>query len=319
LSATLDVFVDLFVDLAVDGIGEADVEHAKTTSVSALAEPDAAKANVTSAVFNELVGHKVLTLEQAAAEMTETTVDQVRALGREALRNTLLMVPQGRAIGRGGFVAAPTQSPAAVTGDRYAHLDHDAPTRQLIVGVDGVSMLYGSDVGADDATASGGALPSLGVTVRVATVRFDECTAMCAWPDGARLLIGADAIRVHVEPPMWSVDQEAMDLLDRSVPPHLVVHMPERDPDSIPQPRRPPAGTPAQPSPGTNPLRAFAVLAARIAAVMLAGLLLLYVLAYLPKGPGAASSVCIAAVVVSAIGIYRVARERRTSERNHDQ
>lgn len=60
---------------------------------------------------------------------------------------------------------------------------------------------------------------------------------MLAWPDGARQLIGHDAIVLHIEPTLFDTRPAAMHVVDSGVPIDRQITMPPRDPESIPQPR----------------------------------------------------------------------------------
>ena len=88
---------------------------------------------------------------------------------------------------------------------------------------------------------------------QLATVRFDACTAVLAWPDGARHLIGADGVEVHLEPALFHGLASAIPALDHRVPAGLRTDMAARDPESIPRPqlRLPTIKAPVQP---TGPL-----------------------------------------------------------------
>ncbi|RIV38049.1 hypothetical protein [Micromonospora radicis] len=69
------------------------------------------------------------------------------------------------------------------------------------------------------------------------TVRYADCHLLLAWPDGARQLIGPDAIVLHVEPTLFDVTPAATRLIDAAVPADRQITLPPRDPDEIPRPR----------------------------------------------------------------------------------
>jgi hypothetical protein len=102
-----------------------------------------------------------------------------------------------------------------VSGETFRHLDD--PDVSLVVGEDGVSVV----------TMDG-----------PATVRFDECVAMETRPDGARNLTGADGFRVRVEPTLFAgLTQDVVAArIDARLSRELVVPLPPREPDGIPQP-----------------------------------------------------------------------------------
>jgi len=95
----------------------------------------------------------------------------------------LALVPQGQAVGRAGFVAAPNGSPSAVTGRTYAPVSEPDARCRVHVGEDGISVVDG---------------------LSIAAVRYRECVALLAWSDGARLLYGPDAVVVCVEHRLFS-------------------------------------------------------------------------------------------------------------------
>jgi hypothetical protein len=100
--------------------------------------------------------------------------------------------------------------------------------RRLVVGTDGVSLTDG---------------------LAVATVRYADCAAMLAWPDGARVLFGPDAVMVAVEPTLWHVSATTLAGIDAAVPADRVVHQPARDPATVP---KPPAERPTGDHPGAD-------------------------------------------------------------------
>jgi zinc protease len=102
-----------------------------------------------------------------------------------------------------------------VAGQAYPSLSNPAHNR-IVLGDDGATLVTGN---------------------QLATVRFDACTAVLAWPDGARHLIGADGVEVHLEPTLFHRLASAIPALDQRVPAGLRTDMAPRDPESIPGPR----------------------------------------------------------------------------------
>ena len=205
-------FVDVLAKLRVGRIDEADVAAVvgKATEPLTTAEVDAAR--LPGAAFNLLTGHPLRSSDELAQELKAVTVDEVHAVTGVALESALLMTPYGRTADWAGFVAAPTGSTEAVRGTTYQGLG-DMSTR-LVVGESGISLV-----------------PKEGDPN---TVRFDQCVVMLAWPDGARQLIGADAISVRIEPTLYRGSTALS--IDAQVPPGVRVDLPARDPDQIPSP-----------------------------------------------------------------------------------
>jgi hypothetical protein len=136
--------------------------------------------------------------------------------------SALLMVPEGHSADWAGFTAAPTSAESAVAGTSYRSRQTDDVS--LVVGAEGASLVT----------------PHTTVTVR-----FDECAAKLAWPDGARQLIGYDGMSLRIEPTMYVVDPAALATVDAAIPASAVVPMPARRPDAIPQPTPRPTPQPA--------------------------------------------------------------------------
>lgn len=93
----------------------------------------------------------------------------------------------------------------------------DAPIEpaRLVIGEDGVSLVQGP---------------------RYVTVRFRDCEAMLAWPDGGRRLIGRDGFVVPVEPTLWAGGSFLTAMLDGAVSAERRIPMPERPAEAIPGP-----------------------------------------------------------------------------------
>lgn len=212
--AVLGGFIDVLAKLRVGRIEQADVDAVVAKRLDALNFAEAHAASLPAHAFNLLTGHRNLTFDEARAELKAVTVDQVREIAVQALDTALLMVPEDRRADWAGFVAAPSVSDSVVAGQPYPSLSDDEV--RLVVGAEGVSL-----VGRTDAI----------------TVRYDQCSAMLAWPDGGRLLIGHDAINVRVEPTLHRGLAAAIPAIDAAVPAQLRVDMPARDPSAIPQPQ----------------------------------------------------------------------------------
>jgi zinc protease len=135
-----------------------------------------------------------------------------------------------------GYTAAPLFSEHQVAGQTYPSLE-DAAGGRVLLGDEGATLIDGESV---------------------ATVRFADCRIMLAWPDGARQLIGGDAISVRLEPTLYHGLAAAIPVLDSRIQPHLRAEMPARGPERIPrpQPRAQPATPPSRPRGVFQPVRA---------------------------------------------------------------
>jgi hypothetical protein len=173
--------------------------------------------------LNLLAGREVQSVDEVIAEISAVTAAEIAKVADAACAAGLLMTPQTRA-DWAGFTAAPSRSEAAVIGTAYASLE--GPDDHLIIGPEGVSLVRGDNI---------------------ATVRFDACAIVRAWPDGGRQFVGFDGIVVVVEPSLYGGALGALPWLDARIPPGLRVDHPPRDPSRIPQPATPawPAAQPA--------------------------------------------------------------------------
>ncbi|SCL38323.1 Predicted Zn-dependent peptidase [Micromonospora rhizosphaerae] len=210
--AVLGGFIDVLAKLRVGRIEQADLEAAVAKREDALASPEVDADRLPTCALNLLTGEPNLTVDELRAELNSVTLADLHQVVQEVTATALLMVPDGHTADWAGFTEAPTRSTHTVTGTAYQQREGDA---ELRVGVDGVSYL-----------GPGG--PH--------TVRYAECAAMLAWPDGARRLIGYDAISVHIEPTLFDLHPGAIHVIDQQVPADRRLPMPARPPEQIPQP-----------------------------------------------------------------------------------
>lgn len=145
-----------------------------------------------------------------ALDAVDTEVIQ-RTAG-EVLDSAIVMVPGSRAPSA-RYRAAPKFSGDGVDGQALRSTDAPVDSSRLIVGAEGVSLYRGP---------------------QPVTVRFRECEAMLAWPDGARKLIGRDGFSLTVEPTLWTRGASLPAQLDAGVPADRVVPMPRRPAEKIP-------------------------------------------------------------------------------------
>jgi hypothetical protein len=251
--AVLGGFVDVLAKMGVGRIEAADVKAVVAKRVEALDNAEAHAARLPAHAFNLLTGWPQQTADELAAELRAVTPDDVARAAGTALRNGLLMTPDGRRAEWAGFAKAPSMSDAAVPGTTYRSLE--VADVRMVVGDQGVSLVSGGEQ---------------------LTVRFDACSAMLAWPDGGRLLIGHDAVSLRVEPMLYAGLGAALPWIDAAVGPDLRVDLPARDPEDIPRPDE--AGTAArrmQPTPSGGRGGAIALLVVLWPLLIVFGLLAL--------------------------------------------
>ncbi len=216
--AVLGGFVDVLAAVRVGRIDPAEVTTVVNQRCEDLARAEEAGARLPGLAFGLLAGRPPQSAEEVLAELRAVTRDDVAEVGRAAVEDGLLMTPGRTTADWAGYAAAPDASTEAVRGTAYPSLER--PERRLIAGEEGVSAA-GPDT--------------------VVTVRFDGCSAVLAWPDGARRFIGHDGIQVHIEPTLFAGGHAVVAALDTRVRPELRVAMPPRDPARIPAPRPRPA------------------------------------------------------------------------------
>jgi zinc protease len=226
--AVLGAFVDVLAALRVGRIDDTDVATVIKQRVEGLRHAEDQGGRLPGQALNLLAGREVQSLDEVTAEISVVTVAEVAQVAAAACAAGLLMTPRARA-DWAGFTAAPSRSETVVAGTSYASLE--GPDDHLVIGPEGVSLVRGADI---------------------ATVRFDACAIVRAWPDGGRQFVGFDGIVVVVEPSLYGGAHGALPWLDTHIPPGLRVDHPPRDPSRIPQPEAPqsPAMRPDRPGGG---------------------------------------------------------------------
>lgn len=153
----------------------------------------------------------VASWSEAAAAVSAADVHEV---AKAALASSLFVLPPGRQPHRAGFTDAGLRSAPAVTGHRIRSADHPLNREWLVIGDDGVSLAQGQTI---------------------STVRFADCAALLTWPDGARELIGRDAVTIRIEPTLWRAKDRTAHLGDK-VAADRRVDMPARAGQQVPRP-----------------------------------------------------------------------------------
>jgi zinc protease len=211
--AALGGLVDVLAALRAGRVSPDEVAAVVKLTCTGLRESESRGARLPGQAFNLLAGREVQTLEEALAEVRAVTVADVAEVATEAYGKGLLMTPPGGTAGWAGYAAAPVMSPAVLPG--RTHRGRGNRSLRLISGADGVSVT-GPDA--------------------IAAVRWDSCAALLAWPDGARHLIGEDAVVARIEPTLYRGADRVVREADARVPQRLRIEMPPRNRDRIPQP-----------------------------------------------------------------------------------
>ena len=213
VGTVVGAFLELAAGMKAGRIGEESVASARERAAERFQGSDVEAHVAASCASDLLLGGRTESLDELRAEAAAVTVDDVRAVAREALADALLMVPEGQKADWAGYSAAPSFSRHAVPGQPYPAIDD--PEVELVVGRDGVTVR----------TRSG-----------PLTVRFDRCAARLDWPDGRRVFIGDDGISVAVEPTLFRLDTEGRAGLDARIDRAKIIPRPARERESVPQP-----------------------------------------------------------------------------------
>jgi zinc protease len=287
--AALGGLVDVLATLRAGQVVPDEVTAVVKLTCTGLRESESRGARLPGQAFNLLAGREVQTLEEALAEVRAVTVADVAEVATEAYDTGLLMTPPGGTAGWAGYTAAPAMSQAVLAG--RTHRGRGNRDLRLISGDDGVSVT-GPDT--------------------VASVRWDSCAALLVWPDGARHLIGADAVVARIEPTLFRGAGRVVAEADARVPQRLRIEMPPRDRAHIPQPEPAPGGTR-----GRWPVLAMILFGALAAFFAVGGVWLLGQLVTGGGGPGS-GTLENALVAVSALlfgGFFgRLAVNRRSEQ-----
>ncbi|GAA4987905.1 M16 family metallopeptidase [Kitasatospora paranensis] len=214
--AVLGGFVDVLAALRMGRIEPAELDSVRNRALEELNSHETEAAGLPGLARDLLLGRPAVDRDRARAAVEALTVADMRRVAGEVWDAALLMTPSGTSADWAGFHAAPTTSGERVAGRHWPSLAREG--FGIVIGDDGVSM-----VGPDGQ----------------ATVRYDACAAVLTLPDGARRLIGTDAITVDVEPTLYGIPAGEIARIDAALPPTAVVPLPARSADRIPQP---PAG-----------------------------------------------------------------------------
>lgn len=212
----------------VEGLAATGVEPVRLDDFRALLAreqeiPGYAVAAAHRAAFDRLTTGRVPDPWQE--ELARLDVSEVNRVAVEARGSMLYGLPEGVSFPHERIAPAPAWSTIPpVQGEPYLPVQENGA--RLVLGVDGLTLQ----------TAEG----------NTATVRFDDCRAVLAWPDGRRVLIAPDGMSITVEPNLWWGGPSLVKYVDVRTP-HVQVRRPPRPTAEIPpeQPWQPPKDNPA--------------------------------------------------------------------------
>ncbi|MCL2581821.1 MAG: hypothetical protein FWE35_05125 [Streptosporangiales bacterium] len=242
-------------------------------------DPAAAASLVRRAAQNELLGYQSREPEERRRELAALSPGDLHRVAEEAFANGAFALPRRQKSFIAGLPHIPWTRAEPVTGRDVPSADAPFVAIRLIVGAEGVSVRQGTQ--------------SL-------TVRFADCAALMVRPDGARRLIGLDALEVPVEPTMWRLKPDEISRIDAAVPRDRHVRAPYREPETIPRPGTPPwmrlAGR----------LAGNVYLAAAVTAVIVLGIPLL--IGQFSPVAGFIAALCLALPLLTGLGARKTLR-----------
>ena len=214
--AVLGGLVDVLAGLRVGRIDADELTLVRDKALAALEHPDAGRTILAGDALDVLFGRERTPIEECRAQLAAVSVADMREVAAEAMSTLLLQVPSGRTADWAGFSAAPVWSSHTVVGGEFRSLE--SPDITLVVGDEGVSVVgpHGTS-----------------------TVRYEDCVLMQCWPDGGRMLVGADGIAAGIEPALYDVPAGTVAGLEEQVDPAVVVWQPARPDNRIPRPKIP--------------------------------------------------------------------------------
>lgn len=167
---------------------------------------------------NVMMGQQPPTADELRAEVTAVTTADLSTVASSFLEHAFAQLPGGT-LERRGFRLSPRWSSRVVSG--AAHRLVDDSDAVLQISADGVSYI---------------AAPGAAVTVL-----FEDCVGLMSYPDGGRILVGADGFSVRIEPTVTrGLTEQKQVELDAMIPAGRHVPMPPRAPEGIPKPVRRP-------------------------------------------------------------------------------
>lgn len=211
--ALVGALVDVFAGLRYVRVPDEELDFAKASVCHPLLEQRAELFLATTAM-NLLLGRRVLSQDELLAEIDAVTAADVQQVLETVWSGALTQVP---AIGLSwaGVERAPGFRESA-SGEGAEYFSLGAPAEVLVVGEHGVTV-RGEDY--------------------ASTVAFRDCAGLLTWPDGARQLIDRDGFQVSIEPTLFDgLDPIALAAIDARVDSGVVLPMPRRSPEQIPQP-----------------------------------------------------------------------------------
>lgn len=176
--------------------------------------PRGAVQHVITAARNAIMDRQTPSIASSKERLAAVTPADVQEVGKEALNNSVFALPRNTTPNRWRFSRIHEDTDPVVAGRQIRSADHPLDRSHLVVGPEGVSLIRGQATG---------------------TVRYADCAALLKWPDGARELVGRDALTIRIEPTLWRLKKHA-GTIDSMAPAGRSVTMPYRPKEQIPRP-----------------------------------------------------------------------------------
>lgn len=197
------------------GPEQAALDRLVSEFVQAVSDPYQAYGTAMRAGYYALRGDNPLSLTETVAEARSVTAGQISEAAEEFAASLLVGLPPSAR----EFFMLPQlrlRLPEPAAGAR-TYRSANAPLDKSVLTV-ARNVVH---------VSAGG--QHVGVSPR-------RAVGLIQMPDGGRHLVDKDGWGIVVEPTMWRGGRRAVNEIDRLVPAHLHVLMPERSPDDIPRP-----------------------------------------------------------------------------------
>lgn len=258
----VDAFLDVLYALAMDGPSQQVLDEVVVAATESFDEPSALFGRTHSAATDLLLGRPMPDRSALAAEYAALTPRDIRQVAADVVRTaTVLLPPQARALGRGGFTRIRATDTQQVQGQRFRVPTEsgDVPV-ELIIGVEGVSRVRGDDT---------------------LTIRYTDLAALLRRSDGRRVLVAKSGDSITLDPAVvGSARTDLVDVaagaerwIDVTVAPAAAAPTPQAAAPS-PTPAPAPAVTPVAPIAPLTTFQRFVVRPLRAVGVALAVMVL---------------------------------------------
>jgi hypothetical protein len=207
LPHVVDVSLELTRRIAAEGVPDSWLEDAVGARLRVLESPAAAMAVAVQAAHAALSASVPQTHEELVAELYATDPARVRAAAIQFGESLLLGIPEAAALDDQLPMPADPELEPDRSVARHRHVNWPADLAGFSAGGGGIQRVDGH-------------------TARL--LPADHVVGLFAWRDGTRHVVGRDGWTLRMDPRQWHKGQELTKQLDRAVPEHLHLSMPDR-------------------------------------------------------------------------------------------